>query len=169
LHFTSTNIIIYLHFARTKFVFLHSMESKEIKQRSNCPISYCLDFVGDRWTLLIIRDLMFEDKHTFGDFASSKEGIATNILTDRLKMLETEGYLFKFPVQGKARTGYCLTEKGIALIPIVIEMLLFGVAQGFGNRPGLEKQLKKDKAGVIKKLAADLRKKYNTAKKEAAS
>jgi DNA-binding HxlR family transcriptional regulator len=107
---------------------------------------------------------MFEDKHTFGEFLNSKEGIATNILTDRLKMLENEGYILKFPVPGKARTGYCITDKGIALIPIVIEMISFGVTHGLATQAELTKQIKKDKAGVMKNLAAALKKKYNAAK-----
>ncbi len=80
---------------------------KEVKTRSECPISFCLDFFGDKWSLLIIRDMILNDKTIFGDFLNSDESIATNILTERLKMLEAEGFVIKYPVPGKARAGYC--------------------------------------------------------------
>jgi len=145
------------------------MEKKEIKPRSDCPVSFCMDNFGDKWTLLIMRDMILDGKSTFGEFLNSKEGIATNILTDRLKMLESEGFILKYPISGKARTGYCPTEKGITLIPIIIEISLWGAAQGYtGQREEFGKQLKKDKPGVMKKLAADLKKRYNAAQKEAA-
>jgi len=130
-------------------------DMKEIKKRSECPVSFSLDFFGDKWTLLIIRDIVLHGKHTFGDFLQSAEGIATNILTDRLKMLEEQGLLMKYPVAGKARVGYCLTEKGVTIIPIVIEMALWGVSQ---NNSDLKKELtaalRKDKAGVIRQLTS---------------
>ncbi|KPH14025.1 helix-turn-helix domain-containing protein [Chryseobacterium sp. ERMR1:04] len=99
---------------------------KDISQRSTCPVSFSLDFFGDKWTLLIVRDMILKGYTTFGDFQQSDEGIATNILTDRLKMLEKYGFIIKYPLAGKARTGYCLTEKGISLIPVVIELALWG-------------------------------------------
>jgi len=134
---------------------------KEIKKRSECPISYCLDFFGDKWVLLIIRDMVLNDKTTFGDFLKSDESIATNILTDRLKMLESEGFIMKYPVAGKARTGYCLTVKGVGLIPVVIEMALWGASQNInGYKKELGVALKKDKAGVIKQLASKFTKRY---------
>ncbi len=140
---------------------------KEIKKRSECPISFCLDFFGDKWAILIIRDMILNDKTTFGDFLRSDEGIATNILTDRLKMLETEGFIVRYPVSGKARIGYCLTEKGISLIPVIIEMALWGAAQNInGYRKEFGIQLKKDKAGVIKQLAMKLTEKYITIKSD---
>lgn len=99
---------------------------KDISQRSTCPVSFSLDFFGDKWTLLIVRDMILKGYTTFGDFQQSDEGIATNILTDRLKMLEKYGFVIKYPLAGKARTGYCLTEKGISLIPVVIELAIWG-------------------------------------------
>lgn len=99
---------------------------KDISQRSTCPVSFSLDFFGDKWTLLIVRDIILKGYTTFGDFQQSDEGIATNILTDRLKMLEKYGFVIKYPLAGKARAGYCLTEKGISLIPVVIELAIWG-------------------------------------------
>jgi len=129
---------------------------KEIKKRSECPISFSLDFFGDKWTLLIIRDIVLNGKHTFGDFLQSAEGIATNILTNRLKMLDEEGFIMKYPVAGKARIGYCLTEKGVTIIPVVIEMALWGASQNTSDlKKELTTALRKDKTGVIKQLSRE--------------
>lgn len=136
---------------------------KDIKKRSECPVSYCLDFFGDKWTLLIMRDMVLNEKTTFGDFLKSEEGIATNILTDRLKALETEGFIIKHSIAGKARTGYYLTEKGISLIPLTIEMAYWGITQDVnGTDPKLSEQVKKNKGRVIEKLSLKWREKLNT-------
>ena len=83
--------------------------------RSPCPIACVLDILGDKWTLLVIRDLLF-NKHRFGDFLGSPEAIPTNILADRLKRLEAEGIVKKFPYQSNpVRNEYFLTSKGAAL------------------------------------------------------
>ncbi|QTE37606.1 helix-turn-helix domain-containing protein [Mucilaginibacter gossypii] len=127
---------------------------KKIKKRSACPISFSLDFLGDKWTLLIVRDILLNNKNTFGEFLQSAEGIATNVLTDRLKMLETEGFIMKYPVPGKARVAYCLAERGIALIPIIMEMAIWGVSE---NNTEIKKELtaalKNDKEAVLSGLA----------------
>ncbi|PWJ42638.1 winged helix-turn-helix transcriptional regulator [Sediminitomix flava] len=93
--------------------------------RSDCPISYALDFFGDKWTLLVIRDLI-QGKKFYKDFLSSKEGIATNILSNRLKQLESNGVITS-KVYEKLRTKkeYSLTEKGLDLIPIIVEMMVW--------------------------------------------
>lgn len=134
---------------------------KEVIQRSNCPISFCLDFIGDKWSLLIIRDMILEQKTTFGDFLASDEHIATNILTARLKMLESEGFVIKYPLEGKIRSGYCLTPKGIDLVPLITEMLLWG-SKYSNTKPliAIVTAIKKDKNTVNKELTARLTKKY---------
>ncbi|RAV27781.1 winged helix-turn-helix transcriptional regulator [Sinomicrobium soli] len=100
---------------------------KNLQSRSGCPISYSLDFIGDKWSLLIIRDMIFSDKKSYNEFLDSDEGIATNILGNRLKFLESEGFIIKrdSPIK-KSKKNYFLTEKGIALIPIIFEMVLWG-------------------------------------------
>ena len=142
---------------------------KQIKKRSECPISFSLDFFGDKWTLLIVRDIVINGKNTFGEFLQSPEGVATNILTDRLKMLETEGFIMKYPVPGKARIAYCLTEKGVSLIPIVIEMAIWGREH---NHTEIKKELTaaiaKDKVGLISGLAAKHIKIYRSRKADMA-
>jgi DNA-binding HxlR family transcriptional regulator len=91
--------------------------------RSNCPINLAVEIVGDKWNLIIIRDLMFEDKRHFREFLAGEEKIASNILTDRLAMLETEGVICKRddPTH-KQKFNYSLTAKGIDLLPIIIEL-----------------------------------------------
>lgn len=93
------------------------------KIRSECPISCSLDIWGDKWSLLIIRDLMFNKKSTYGDFLKSPEGIATNILASRLQNLEESGIIEKSEhPESKAKILYKLTEKGIDLLPIFVEI-----------------------------------------------
>lgn len=93
--------------------------------RSDCPVSYALDFFGDKWTILIVRD-MIQGKKFYKDFQSSKEGIATNILSDRLKKLEKAGIIeWKVYEKLKTKKEYSLTEKGKDLIPILIDLIVW--------------------------------------------
>jgi DNA-binding HxlR family transcriptional regulator len=100
------------------------MRSKEF--RSRCPIASSLDILGDKWTLVIIRDL-FRGREKFGDFIASPEKIKTNILTDRLKWLKENGIIEKKAYQTKpTRYLYMLTEKGRDLKPTLQAMALWG-------------------------------------------
>jgi DNA-binding HxlR family transcriptional regulator len=86
-----------------------------------------LELLGDRWSLLIVRDLMVRGFHTFKQFRASGEGIATNVLADRLEKLEAGGIIKAEPDLGDARrVNYRLTEKGIGLAPVMLELLLWG-------------------------------------------
>ncbi|WP_298892366.1 helix-turn-helix domain-containing protein [uncultured Psychroserpens sp.] len=100
---------------------------KILEKRSECPISLSLDLFGDKWSLLIIRDLVFKGYHFYNEFLDSGEGIATNVLSDRLKKLEHHGFITseKYHLQ-KTKKLYQLTEKGIELIPIIVEMMAWG-------------------------------------------
>ncbi len=132
---------------------------KKIINRSDCPISFALDFFGDKWTLLVIRDIMFEEKRFYKEFLRGKEGIATNILSDRLRKLENAG-IIKSKVYEKLKTQkeYSLTKKGIDLIPVLIEMILWSakhkkdlaVTQDFIEKATKNKEL------VIKTISARL-------------
>lgn len=94
--------------------------------RSDCPISYALDFFGDKWSLLIIRDMIFDGKRFYKDFLESKEGMATNILSDRLKKLEAQGVVVSRVYEKlKTRKEYFLTEKGKDLVPVLVEMMIW--------------------------------------------
>ena len=97
------------------------------KFRSGCPISSALDVVGDKWSLLIIRDLLVEHKKTFKEISDSDEKIAPSILSARLKLLESYKLIFKTKVpDNKKENIYLLTKKGIRLTPIIIEFSLWG-------------------------------------------
>lgn len=94
-----------------------------MKRRSACPVACALDLAGDKWTLLVVRDLL-RGLHTFGELAASPEGIPTNILADRLRRLEEGGLVRATPYQQRpVRYAYALTEKGLGLEEV---MLAFG-------------------------------------------
>src|SRR5574343_120680 len=93
------------------------------KKRSDCPIRNSLDVWGDKWSLLIIRDLLFKKECTYGDFLKSEEKIATNILASKLLSLEENGVILKMEQpESKAKLLYRLTQKGIYLLPLMIEI-----------------------------------------------
>jgi DNA-binding HxlR family transcriptional regulator len=99
---------------------------KTISRRSECPISYTMDIFGDKWTMLIMRDLLLYGKDSFSDFLCSDEKIATNILTDRLNVLLQEGFVTKHTAPtNKSKFLYRPTEKAIELIPILSEITLW--------------------------------------------
>ena len=92
-------------------------------RRSDCPINFALETFGDPWSLLLIRDMVYFGKKTYGEFLGSEEGIATNILASRLARLEQQGIVVKkFLDVGKRKEVYVLTEKGLDLIPVLVEM-----------------------------------------------
>ncbi len=96
------------------------------KRRSGCPVSISLERFGDRWSLLIIRDLMVRGFRTFKEFQESGEGIATNILADRLQRLEVAGIITAEEEKADGRrVNYRLTEKGIDLAPVLLELLIW--------------------------------------------
>lgn len=91
--------------------------------RSNCPINFVLETFGDRWTLLIVRDLMFKGKQTYGGFLESEEQISTNILADRLRRLEAHEIIQKAVAKdNRSKLIYSFTDKGKDLIPIMLEV-----------------------------------------------
>jgi len=94
--------------------------------RSGCPVSVSLEVLGDRWSLLIIRDMMVRGYRTFREFQHAGEGIATNILADRLRKLEAYGILSTEPATDGRSNYYRLTDKGIALAPVLLDLLIWG-------------------------------------------
>lgn len=130
-----------------------------IKKRSECPISSSLDIWGDKWSLLIVRDLMFSKQCTYGDFLKSEEKIATNILASRLQMLEDNGVISKQEhPDSKAKVLYKLTQKGIDLLPVMIEINLWADKYFTlpPDRKELLNELRKDKEGFIKQKIEEL-------------
>lgn len=158
LQFESANIQQYLQKASAKEKY---MGLKKNQKRSDCPLSGALDIWGDKWSLLIIRDLMFKNKSTYGDFLKSEEGIATNILSARLLALEENEIIEKVDNPGtKARVFYKLTPKGIELFPVLVEVYLW--AEKYLTIPAdikaMIKEAKKDKEGFIKTSIKALKK-----------
>lgn len=91
--------------------------------RSNCPINFVLEIFGDKWTLLIVRDLMFKQKASYTEFLQSDEKISTNILADRLKKLEDSGIIEKqIASDNRSKLIYTLTDRGKELLPIMLEI-----------------------------------------------
>jgi DNA-binding HxlR family transcriptional regulator len=134
---------------------------EKLKKRSECPISCSLDIVGDKWSLLIIRDMMFFGKSTYGDFLKSAEGIATNILATRLQNLEDHQLIEKLEhPDSKAKVLYRLTPKAIDLVPVIVEFYLWG-EKYFDAPPEMKAQLKeakKSKEDFIKSTMRQLKK-----------
>ena len=122
------------------------------KKRSDCPVSCSLDVWGDKWSLLIVRDLLDKGKCTYGDFLKSKEKIATNILASRLQTLEENGIISKSEhPESKAKVLYKLTKNGIDLLPVMVE-IGFWADKYYDINPTKKaelKEVKKDKEMFI--------------------
>src|SRR5215470_15103882 len=127
-------------------------------RRSGCPLNASVEMLGDRWSLLIIRDMMVRGYRTFKEFLSSDEHIATNILADRLRRLEEYGIITTQPDPSDGRKlFYLLTPKGMDLAPILTEMVLWAAAhEDTGNR-ALVRLIKRDKS----KFLAEIRKRLS--------
>jgi DNA-binding HxlR family transcriptional regulator len=129
------------------------------KRRSGCPLNASVEMLGDRWSLLIIRDMMLRGFRSYKEFLECYEGIATNILADRLRKLQAYAIIATEQDPKDARKIiYTLTPKGIDLAPVLTEMVLWAAAhEETGNQP-LVRQMKEDKekflAGVRKRWAA---------------
>jgi DNA-binding HxlR family transcriptional regulator len=96
---------------------------KRRQRRSDCPVHFALEVFGDPWSLLVIRDLMFKGGTRYTDFLNAEEGIATNVLADRLARLEEDGILKKDGAARGASGSYRLTAKGIDLLPVMLEII----------------------------------------------
>ena len=132
-----------------------------MRSRSDCPVSFALDLFGDTWSLLVIRDMVFEGKRRYNDFLTSEEGIATNILSNRLLSLEHAGIIKKIPdVQHPKKSVYLLTDAGINLLPILVELVLWSTEYDPQECPpdAFVRSAKRDKTGLIRKMKADIKK-----------
>lgn len=128
--------------------------------RSCCPISGALDIIGDKWTLLIVRDLIFFCKRYYGDFQNSPEKIATNILSDRLKRLEECNIISRRQDPANARKViYMPTEKCLDLVPLIMEMVCWGAKHtpGSNAHEDLIQRFQQDRAGFIAEIHQSLR------------
>jgi DNA-binding HxlR family transcriptional regulator len=121
----------------------------KLDRRSGCPLNASVEMLGDRWSLLIIRDMMLRGSRSFKEFMESWEGIATNILADRLKRLEEYGIIRteRDPTDGRKRI-YLLTKKGIDLAPVLTEMVLWAAKHEETENQALVRIMQKDKQQV---------------------
>ena len=121
--------------------------------RSHCPISFALDIVGDRWTLLILRDLLMKGKATYGELLTADEGIATNVLADRLAWLEHHGIL------NQEGSAYRVTPKGLDLLPVMVEMIAWSAKYDprTAAPPAFVKRIARDRRKLLADLAATYR------------
>ncbi len=130
--------------------------------RSGCPLNASVEMLGDRWSLLIIRDMMLRGAKTFKEFLRGYERIATNVLADRLRKLEGYGIIAaERDAKDGRKQNYRLTEKGIDLAPVLTEMVLWAAEHEETQNPGLVKLMKKDRKG----FEAEIRKKWEKERK----
>ncbi|MCF6254981.1 MAG: helix-turn-helix transcriptional regulator [Gammaproteobacteria bacterium] len=135
------------------------MKRNTKKYRSHCPINFAQETFGDKWSLLIIRDLMFKGKKYYGEFLNSDEKISTNILADRLEKLEVDGLLTKArDKENNSKNIYALTQKGVDLLPMLLEMIAWSAK--YDNKTGTPaefiRRLTEDKDSLIRELIAGL-------------
>jgi DNA-binding HxlR family transcriptional regulator len=127
------------------------------QRRSDCPVQFALEVFGDAWSLLIVRDLMFKNRRTYTEFLRGEEGIATNILADRLVRLEEDGIIARDEKQGGG-VSYRLTPKGIDLLPVMVEII--GWSAKHDPRTAAERRfvrrLRADRRGLLAELRTDL-------------
>src|SRR5580704_16997151 len=127
------------------------------KRRSGCPLNASVEMLGDRWSLLIIRDMMLMGFRSYKEFLECYEGIATNILADRLRKLQSYGIVVAEPDAKDARKiTYLLTAKGIDLAPVLTEMVLWAATHEDTGNQALVRLMKEDKA----KFLASVRKRW---------
>lgn len=135
------------------------MTNAKSERRSACPISFSLDLFGDKWSLLIIRDMVFGGKKRYGEFLKSDESIATNILADRLARLEGAGVIKKISdPDSPAKSLYTLTAKGLDLIPVMLELAAWGAKYDpdTGAPKAYMRRVREERDKVIAELRAAL-------------
>lgn len=130
-------------------------------ERSHCPIAFALDIFGDKWSLLVLRDLIFKDKVYYEDFLKSEEGISTNVLADRLQRMQNAGLIESKPDEKNGRKViYSPTAKALDLIPMIIEMIEWSAK--YDSKTGAPKEFLRMVKADRKALARSIRKKFQT-------
>ncbi|MEO6284277.1 MAG: helix-turn-helix domain-containing protein [Dyadobacter sp.] len=134
---------------------------KPIATRSDCPISFSLDIFGDKWTLLILRDMILHEKNSFSEFMNSAEGIASNILIDRLNTLHSQGFVTKKASElNKSKFLYTMTEKAIDLVPVLVDLMEWGEKYNKKGEPkALLAKILKNRDKTIREIQEKLREK----------
>ena len=126
------------------------MAKRNVGRRSGCPLNASIEMLGDRWSLLIIRDMMLRGFRTYKEFMECYEGIATNILADRLRKLVSYGIIRaqRDPSDGR-KMIYVLTAKGIDLAPVLTEMVLWAAGHEETGNQTLVRMMREDKEGFL--------------------
>ena len=130
------------------------------RRLSDCPIHFALEIFGDRWSLLLVLDIVLFGKHTYSEFLRSKEGIATNVLAARLAVLECEGIVRKTPhATDRRRDVYTLTEKGLDLIPLLLDLIVWSATYDPETDAPTEfvERIRDDREHVIKEITETVR------------
>ena len=125
------------------------------KRNTGCPIAYALDIFGDRWSLIIIRDILFKGMRTYSDFLKADEGIATNILASKLREIEESGIISKSRnPDNKRQYIYAITNKGLELLPVLFEMIKWSAKHDSNTIVSKEilQRIKKDREKFIKEI-----------------
>jgi DNA-binding HxlR family transcriptional regulator len=138
---------------------------KPIRRKSDCPINFALEIFGDRWTFLIVRDLMFKGKHFYGEFLMSEEKIATNTLADRLSLLENNDIVKKTSEPShKQKIYYQLTQKGIDLVPLLVEVIMWSAKYDTHSAVEMSfvENVKRDKEAIILEISNRLHNELTT-------
>jgi DNA-binding HxlR family transcriptional regulator len=139
------------------------MTKQKTKRRSECPLNASVEMLGDRWSLLIIRDMMLRGFRNYKEFMDCYEGIATNILADRLSKLVANGIIAAKPDPADGRRLiYFLTTKGIDLAPVLTEMVLWASKHENTGNQALIQQMRKDKGKVIAEVRERWAKRYSS-------
>ena len=131
------------------------------QRRSDCPVNYAVELFGDKWSFLILRDLAFKGKHYYVEFLKGGEGIATNILADKLATMEKEGIVVKLvdPAHG-SKFIYKLSRKGIDLVPLLVEFIVWSAKYDRDTAADMKfvNKAKKDREGLVKEISDQLKK-----------
>lgn len=135
-------------------------KAKDDCRQSGCPVAYFLDIFGDRWSLIVIRDMILLGKRYFGEFLESRERIASNILTDRLKRLETTGVITKrVDPRNHKKFVYGLTSRGMDLIPLILDAFVWGTSHSPSpaRARAIARRIKKERDVVISEITASIK------------
>lgn len=135
------------------------MAKSEQAANAPCPVTYALEIFGDRWTLLVLRDIMIDGRRRYKDLLSANPGLATNILADRLKRLERRGLISRARDPLDARQfAYKPTERAVAVIPMLLEMIVWSAKNGAGGvSKSLLRRYQTEREALIAELAQEVR------------
>ncbi len=141
------------------------MSPKDVSKQGSCPVTYALEIFGDRWTLVVLRNIVLESRYRNKELCEAIPRIATNVLADRLKRLESRGLVIRERDPEDARQFlYKPTPLAVSVIPMLVEMIAWGAQYGDGEvSPTFLRRLKEDREGVIEELQKQARERASIA------